>query len=193
LSDNISGFAPGDWFFDIDNNGYWDFVLTTASDSRYKGTDNILKESDLLSVRTTTTWNAYSVNLDIDKWSSYINSFGLSGWDWRKNHPALAVIDTTASHLGTLSFSGWGLTEKSPSTWTFDKAGLTGLDFGSATNTFRYGFTMTCANDVMWGLGTRQIQPDPGPGPNPVPEPGTALLLGIGMLGLAAVTRRRKA
>ena len=48
--------------------------------------------------------------------------------------------------------------------------------------------TQTASSDqVVWAFWMNTGQP--GPGPNPVPEPGTAVLLGMGLLGIAS---RRK-
>jgi len=56
------------------------------------------------------------------------------------------------------------------------------LGFLAPGTDFTAHFTMTCGNDNLMGQGT---------GPGPVPEPQTLLLMGIGLLGLAFVGRKK--
>jgi hypothetical protein len=52
---------------------------------------------------------------------------------------------------------------------------------------------ITTNKEDSWRKCSLNGEEPPGPDPNPIPEPGTSLLFGLGMLGLAAVRRRRTA
>lgn len=185
-SPEYRGQAPGDWFIDLDSNGAWDIVLTTNL-LNYRGQAS---QDAFNAISDTGNWNAYESELIFNEKSSYLMAFGMSGWSWRTNHPALANLEHESISLVNnlqINFSGWKgpINEhSSPATWELLNTGLYLGNIG----TFTYGFAMTCANDVLYGVARYDTFDQT---PNPVPEPGTALLLGLGMLGLAAAARRR--
>ena len=179
--------APGDWFFSIDDDTDWEYVLSTTSDSR-----NVATIDGIKAVQEDTEWALYEKNLAYNSHASYESAYAPSGWGERGIHPALAELATTDKAIeGHVSFSGWGndWTNGIPSvgqannpnswysaTWTFTTPFA--LTPGS---TLTYGFALTCANDVL--KDSIAV---------PTPEPGTAFLLGFGLLGLGAMARRRR-
>lgn len=184
-------FYPGDWFFDTDaktgTDIQWDYVISSQNS------------------RNIATLNIYETSIDFESGSSsYTYSYAPNNYIPRKDHPIKAIIPANETPVGTANFDGWDLGGSNSNTlyssqWSINKD-IINFSYLNSDDTYNYygltySFTLTCANDVFWGklLYKIEITDDPTPSPNPVPEPGTALLLGIGMLGLAAVTRRRKA
>ncbi|WP_029897816.1 PEP-CTERM sorting domain-containing protein [Desulfohalovibrio reitneri] len=159
--------VPGDWFLDVDSDGYWDVALANAL-SREAGSRNV-----------------YGVNLAYGDAGSYAFSddvYNALGGLERKGHPVLATLEQ-AGLIGSAAFSGW---EKDPvlaDTYSayWDVSGISGLLGLSPGGTLTYGFTMNCANDALHGQG-----------PVPAPEPGSQALLLAGGAGVVWKARRKR-
>ncbi|EPR37257.1 PEP motif putative anchor domain protein [Desulfovibrio sp. X2] len=174
-----SSLKPGDWFFDINNDNVWDYVLH-SSNSRSAG-----------------SWMAYEVAIPLTDGNPYNNNnyWGTdyifsSGSGTRQGQPVEARISGSDSKLGWVDYSGftkpvWNSATHSYSIETayWDLSGIEKpIVFDAEGGYFGYGFTMTCANDVIYGHG-----------PLPAPEPGTLLLLLGGLPAVAAYRRMRAA
>jgi hypothetical protein len=185
-------FAPGDWFFSIDDDDDWEFVLTTASNAK---NSLITTEDDdwaaLAEMRKEKNWLLYNMSdndLTYDSTDSYVlagSDLYPTGWTGRTNHPALAVLPNNLPS-SNITFSGWGhdwdgapILDKVYNAWW--DLGENKIFLGDQGGTFTYGFSLTCANDVLYGKA-----------PIPTPEPNTLLLLGAGLMGLGAVARKRR-
>jgi hypothetical protein len=66
-----------------------------------------------------------------------------------------------------------------------------GLNMAWLIGTLKEGESVTINYAYVFGSRIEDVRPDPNP--NPVPEPGTLGLLGLGLAGLVAARRRRRA
>lgn len=159
--------TPGDWFFDFDQDGYWDYVLHHWLQT-YNG--QVLNDYG---------YGLYAVHLDASDEDSYVMSFWPDRYDGRDDHPALADLSETGIVDYDVSFSGWLYSGASPYTSSWSDFAIDLNDYKGQT--FTYAFAMTCANDVLYGESRV-----------PAPEPGTFILLGLGLLGVFSYARKKR-
>jgi hypothetical protein len=142
----------GDLFVDKNSDSVWDYVLSTTDQKIYDIQLGIWDKTSTLYK----TSNEY---------------FGTSDLNYRQDH-AVKIDESSLTSIGSFQLDDYNSNTASPIVFSgFD------LDLGPE---FIFGFTMNCANDVIFETGT-----------NPVPIPTSILLLGAGLTGLAGIRRRQ--
>ena len=195
--------AAADWFLDLDPNddgGFWDIVIHKTGQSQSGG-----KPVDTWKAYSRHDGWGYGANFTYDYVNGTANAFRVKNGPKvyaasysstgapRTKHPIAAhedslrsatALDTAPGHL--ITSDRWGVRPAKSTdvlTMTWDLSGLLagGLDLELYSGkTIRYGFALTCANDVLFGQTTV-----------PTPEPGSLLLMGAGALGAAMLRWRR--
>ena len=99
-----------------------------------------------------------------------MDSHGID-YSWYRHDEAVLIDNTGLVSIG----DGTAAYANGQYSMNFDLS-ASGIDFGSDVT---FHWTMTCANDVIEGKISE------------VPEPGTMLLLGIGLIGLTGISRRK--
>lgn len=182
---------PGDWFFDFGNDNHWDYII--HFDGSVWGLYEVKDKTGsgfiygITANNTTQLKSLYSYYYNIDGLSSSTNN--------RDRHPETIKINSTTRNaltlIDTLSFDGWDTIDRKNA----NKNELTGgYKYGSSEwsgfaldlsqfsgDKFTYAFTMTCANDVLFGESAV-----------PTPEPASMLLMGAGAMGLAIFRRKAR-
>ena len=161
--------VPADFFFDLNNDKKWDYVLHNSNTA--VGGVNAYK-----------LFNVSSLNLSINDVSIYDLSSWPDGYYGRYNHPVRIDARELSGLTGaSATFGGW-ITAPSNMPGSGATASWSGLSIDMDAiegQPFTYAFAMLCANDVLYG----QVNA-------PAPEPGTMVLMGLGVVA-AAVMRKR--
>lgn len=203
--------STGDWFFDVDNDNGWDYVIhkpsqvwdftahrmvTNSSYHLYYAEDEWLYGSETLYKHGKfLQYNAYYGGTDNRDWHpTTIKDDGLPYDKQVKKNGAWVTVSSNGNSgiedLGIVDFDGWdkigNLTKESNflglGSSTWDLSKIGGLPLiALAGQEITFAFTMACANDVLYDQTLV-----------PAPEPGTMLLMGLGVLGFGFLRRRRR-
>lgn len=168
-----SALSAGDLFIDLGGNSNWDYVVDLTNWG-IAGPGNTDPGAG--------NYGLYSVNLALNSSTGYIlsgtdnNSGNAGGWHGyyiRDGHPVAA--DLSGQSIGQVGFTGWN--SSTSYTFTLPNGGLYLGDSGN----FSIGWMPNCANDVIYE--TLQY--------SATPEPATMSLLGLGLLGIFGLRKRR--
>jgi hypothetical protein len=181
-------------YANIYDSGYLKSLTFNIKNPSNSGSWGILMPGDLfIDADADHTWD-YTVNLikyeggtwitGDNKLYSISQPLGGTGYDMasmpgygiRENHP---VAYEGGTSIANINFSGWP-------TNPYPYTGTATFSFNDYLvplwENFTIGWTVQCANDVIYQTMTN---------PNPVPEPASMLLLGSGLIGMAAYGRKR--
>ncbi len=170
--------SPGDLFINIilsEQDTNWDYLVDLLADE--PGPNNTDPAAG--------QYNLYSINEPLDG-TDYVQSGKDNTGNWkgyyiRDDHPV--ALDVTGDPSSSIYFDGWrtleAVNQQLSSTFDLTNQGSSsGIFLG--TNDFIVGWAANCANDVIYEKVS-----------NPIPEPATMLLFGTGLIGIAAIGRRK--
>ncbi len=180
--------TPGDLFIDLGSDKYWDYVIQSASGTILGfGT----KEFALGTYDKNPNLNYgydqnYQLSGDCDGYDGsgpaftgvWQNPDGRT-YDIRDDHPVL-YHNSGSLNPRTLGSASVGSFDSSVGSHSFMFSNLAGLDL-KGYDSFTIGWAVDCANDVLY----EKV-------PAPVPEPGTMMLLGIGLMLIGPLMRKKR-
>lgn len=142
----------------------WDYFVHDGGSRNHRYTQNRSKVPDN---------GIYTVDT-----GGYDYTFTTNSWRVRPGNPN-GISKDDLGDVDGYDGRGWERSGTDPYLMTYSFEGVNGLEIDLSQG-FSIAFAPYCANDVIGGTHM-----------NPVPEPATMALVGIGLLGIAGIGRRR--